>query len=459
VPDKTAVVILAAGAGTRMRSSLPKPLHPIAGTPMIDYVAASAVSVDPERVVIVLSPSLEADGALIERLRHLFGDQLAIAVQPEPLGTGHALRVALPSLGSVDRTLVVFADHPLLTANHVRQLCDAPIDPGRPLALLTSTVDDAGGYGRIVRNESGAVVRIAERKDDAPADRSGPTEVNSGMMAISAAWLSGVTDRLKPSTATGEIYLTQLVELATAAHLIVNTVSGDGLELLGVNDRAELAVAETEIYRQNRQAHMTNGVGFTLPETTTVERDVRIGADTVILPGCHLSAGTTIGSRCIIGPNTVLTRATIADDCRVGASWIEDSILHHGADVGPFSHIRGGSEIGPDAHIGNFSEIKTSRLAADVRMGHFGYIGDATVGRATNIGAGVVTCNFDGIAKHPTTIGNSVFVGSDTMLVAPVTIGDGSTTGAGSVVTRDVPAGARVAGVPAKPLIRQGEGK
>jgi bifunctional UDP-N-acetylglucosamine pyrophosphorylase/glucosamine-1-phosphate N-acetyltransferase len=279
------------------------------------------------------------------------------------------------------------------------------------------------------------------------------------MMAIDGSWLRGAAGRLRPSAATGEVYLTQLAELAVDDGLAVSSTGGSSLDLVGINDRVDLARAEALLQQKLREAHQRAGVTFLHGETTRLEANVSIAPDVTIDQGCVLRDGTSIGSGSVIGPYAVLDRATIGQNCRVVASVITASVLDDNSDVGPYSHVRAGSRIGSGVHVGNFGEIKNSTLGENVRMGHVSYIGDATIGAETNIGAGVVTCNFDGVAKHETDVGAGVFLGSDTMLVAPVRVADGAATGAGSVVTRDVGPGERVAGVPARPIPRKPKGE
>lgn len=435
-----------------MRSALPKPLHLLCGRPMIDYVLDAAAISSLAQSIVVLSPALDADVQLVDHLEHRVGDNLRIAIQLETLGTGDALRAAIPLLEDVDSVIVLFADHPLLTKVRMIELSESLRPAGAVVSVLTCIVDEAAGYGRIERDAAGRIECIVERKDDNPARRHGTVEINSGMMAIDAEWLRSTINRLTPSPATGEYYLTQLVEFAVADGRQVASVLGEPGELIGVNDRADLAYAASLLQERIQLHHMRNGVTLVAPQTSVIEHGVEIGVDTTILPGCLVKSGTVIGSECDVGPNTVLDRASIGDGCRITASFVTDSEVMAGSDVGPFSHVRGGAVISAGVHVGNFAEIKNSTLAAGVRMGHVSYVGDASIGERTNIGAGAITCNYDGVNKHRTDVGSDVFIGSDTMLVAPVTIGDRAVTGAGAVVTRDVPAGERVAGIPARPL-------
>jgi len=449
--SRNIAVILAAGAGTRMRSSLPKPLHPVAGIPMLGHVVRAVRSAGVDEVIVVASPAIQRDG----RWRAFTAD-VTVALQDEPLGTGHALQSALTAVGMADTIVVAFADHPLLLSSSLDALIAARSRHGVQCALLTCVLDDAAGYGRIDRDEDGRVTGIVECKDDAPSLREGRTEVNSGMMALDAAWARDAVGRIEPSPTTGELYLTELVRMAVGGAPSdpwpVVTVEGAPEELVGINDRLDLARADSIMRGRIREGHMRLGVTMVGADSITIDADVAIGADSTIFPGSLLLAGTVVGSGCVIGPDAVIERSMIGNGCSVRSSYVIDSTMEAESDVGPYSHVRGESRIGERVHIGNFVELKRARIAPEVRIGHVSYVGDATVGARTNIGAGTVTCNFDGVDKHETVIGADVFVGSDSMLVAPITLGDGSATGAGSVVTKDVPPGTTVVGIPARPI-------
>lgn len=449
--SRSIAVILAAGTGTRMRSTLPKPLHPVAGTPMLGHVVGAVRAAGVDELIVVVSPVIQLD----ERWRE-FTTGVTVVVQDEPLGTGHALQSALPAIGDGDTLIVAFADHPLLLSASLDALLDARSQPGIRCALLTCALDDAAGYGRIERDGRGRVTGVVERKDDDAARRRGRIEVNSGMMALDAGWARAAITRVDPSPSTGEVYLTELIRLAVDGAASdawpVVTVDGSPEELVGINDRVDLAYADALMRSRIRQDHMRAGVSMIGAETITIDAGVTVGADTTIYPGSLLLAGSAIGAGCVIGPDAVVERSIIGDGCVVRSSYVVDSTMDAGSDVGPYSHIRGESRIGERVHVGNFAELKRARVEPDVRIGHMSYIGDATIGARTNIGAGTVTCNFDGVAKHETVIGEDVFVGSDSMLVAPITLGDRSATGAGSVVTKDVAPGSTVVGIPARPI-------
>ena len=448
--DSVALVVLAAGAGTRMKSTLPKPLHQVAGMPMVWHVLKAGRAANPVISVVVLSPAIASHPAWLTS-----AIEAEVVIQDPPLGTADAVSTALEIIPDVDWLLVLFADHPVLTEDPVRRLINRARASNALATILTCVVPEAGAYARIDRDDLGRLMRIVERKDDDLAMRSGQIEINSGMMAIDARWARTALRRIPKSQVTQEFYLPELVRIAVdeRAHdepWPVQSVSGDLEDLLGINDRIEQSQADDILRRRIRRSHMLNGVTFVMPETISIDEDVVIGADTTLLPFTVLQSGTRIGSHCTIGPHAVISRSTLGDHVVVRSSTISDSILESGSDAGPYAHLRNNARLGPDVHVGSYAEIKNSSLSEGARVGHFGYLGDAEIGARTNIGAGTVTCNFDGVSKHRTVIGEDAFVGSDTMLVAPVTIGDKGRTGAGAVVTKNVQPGETVYGVPAR---------
>jgi bifunctional UDP-N-acetylglucosamine pyrophosphorylase/glucosamine-1-phosphate N-acetyltransferase len=452
--DQVGLIVLAAGAGTRLRSTVPKPLHTVAGVPMVLRVLRAGQGARPDALVLVTGPETVDLAQRIE-----CGVNTITVVQDPPRGTGDAVKCALTALPEVDWLVVLYSDHPLLEPATVSNLLEGVRASGARVAILTAILQDPGGYGRIVRDGDQRPVGIAERRDDDAAMRIGPTEINAGLMALDAHWARWALDQIRPSGATGELYLTDLVSIAVAGARDgepwpVAVVAGDPDDALGVNDRADLAHAEARAWERKRQRLMREGVTMRLSETIAIDEDVQIGGDTVILPHSQLSGATVVGSGCVIGPSAVIVDSRLGDHVIVRSSTVENSVVADDADVGPYSHVRAGSEIGPRAHVGNFAEIKNARLGTGVKVGHFSYIGDAAVGAETNIGAGTVTANFDGARKHQTAIGARAFIGSDTILRAPISIGDDARTGAGSVVTKDVPDGATVVGVPARLMRR-----
>jgi bifunctional UDP-N-acetylglucosamine pyrophosphorylase/glucosamine-1-phosphate N-acetyltransferase len=458
--DGVALVLLAAGQGTRMRSALPKPLHPVAGLPMVSHVLRAGAGARPDRTVLVVGRETRD---LVDRLGA--DPPPASVLQDPPLGTGDAVRRALDAVGDAAWIVVLYADHPLLTAAAVERLVSGARAARARVTVLTALLPDAAAYGRIDRDPDGHPTRIVERKEDEPARRVGPTEINSGMMVLDAAWARDALARLRPSTASGEYYLTDLVALAVADGVgpsgawPVATVAAEAEVALGVNDRVELAAADAVARDRIRRRLMLAGVTLVGPETIFVDEGVTVGAETTILPFSCLSGGTVVGAGCTIGPHAVVVDSRIGDGVVVQSSTVEASTIADGADVGPYAHLRAGTEIGPRVHVGNYAELKNARLAEGVKVGHFCYLGDVTIGAETNIGAGTVVANFDGARKHQTEIGADAFIGSDTVLRAPVRVGDRARTGAGSVVTRDVPDDALAIGVPARIRGQRDKGK
>ncbi|MEX0785854.1 MAG: bifunctional UDP-N-acetylglucosamine diphosphorylase/glucosamine-1-phosphate N-acetyltransferase GlmU [Dehalococcoidia bacterium] len=439
--DSWTAVVLAAGAGKRMRSSLPKVLHPLAGRPMVRHVVDAARAAGAERCVVIVGPN--ADGA-----RAALGDGVLYAVQNEPLGTGHALAQAKNEAGSAEQILVLNGDVPLITPETLRRLAAAHEERNADLTFLTAQVDEAGEYGCVQRDGEGRVTGVVEAPERQGA-AEGPAEINSGQYCFRASWLWPRLAAI-PASSSGEQYLTSLVMTAVQEGSALVAVAANADEVRGINDRVQLAEAEAVLRARIVRGHQLAGVTFVDPATAYVDAGVAIGADTMIEPNTHLKGATTVGAGCRIGPDSTLRDASVGDRCVVVSSTIEEATLEEDVDVGPYSHLRPGAYLCSGVHIGNFAEVKNARLGRGVKMGHFSYIGDAEVGDETNIGAGAITCNFDGEQKHRTVIGRGVFIGSDSMLVAPVTLGDGARTGAGSVVTKDVPAGALAAGAPAR---------
>ncbi|MBC7251402.1 MAG: bifunctional UDP-N-acetylglucosamine diphosphorylase/glucosamine-1-phosphate N-acetyltransferase GlmU [Anaerolineae bacterium] len=440
---KVAVVILAAGEGTRMKSQVPKVLHHLAGKPMVCYAVETATRLSADRPVLVV-------GYGADRVRQTVGEAAIYVEQTEQLGTGHAVLQTRSLLaGRSQAVLVCYADMPLLTADTLGRLVDLQQRSGAAIAMLTLKADDPMGFGRVVRGTDGRVMAVVEEAVATPAQLS-IRELNAGVYCFAADWLwSRLPDlRLSPK---GEYYLTDLIAIAVAGGQRVEAlVSEDAEELLGINNRVHLARAEAIMRRRINEQWMLSGVTLVDPATTYIEATVQLSPDTIIYPNTYLQGATIVGSGCEIGPNTLVRDSQIGERCVIRASVVEGARVEDGVDIGPFSHLRKGAHLGPGVHIGNFGEIKNSYLGPGTKMGHFSYLGDATVGAEVNIGAGTITCNFDGQRKHQTVIEDGAFIGSDTMLVAPVRIGAGAKTGAGSVVTRDVPPNTLVYGVPAR---------
>ncbi|MDO8749664.1 MAG: bifunctional UDP-N-acetylglucosamine diphosphorylase/glucosamine-1-phosphate N-acetyltransferase GlmU [Dehalococcoidia bacterium] len=441
--DDLAAVILAAGRGTRMRSSLPKVLHTVCGKPMVSHVVDAVRAVHSGRLVVVASPESDA-------LRQCAGDSAEFVVQAQPRGTADALLQAENLLRDrAAQVMVLCGDTPLILSSSLSRLLERHQATGATVTLLTSDSVPPEGLGRIVRDGSGRVVDVVEDAD-AGERESAIAEVNAGVYLFRAEWLWPALRELSPS-ATGEYYLTNLIKMASGAGLGVESVGSEGaLEILGVNTRVQLAQAEQAMRQRILTNWMLAGVTIVDPATTYIEAEVTVGQDTTVYPNTTLAGRTRVGERCALGPGSMIYDSVIGDGCKIIASMLEGAHLDASVEVGPFSHLRPGTVIEEEVHIGNYAEVKNSRVGRGTKMGHFSYVGDADVGHDVNIGAGAITCNFDGVNKNRTVIGDNAFIGSDTMLVAPVRVGARSSTGAGSVVTRDVPPDSLVVGAPAR---------
>ncbi len=436
-------VILAAGLGTRMKSSQPKVLHPLGGQPLILWAVEACRAATGKDPVIVIGP--EGD-----EIRTLLGDGCRFVEQTERLGTGHAVRQTEDLLkGNAEVVLVTNADMPLIRPESLERLVQAQEKHQGPLTMLIGESPQARGFGRVERDPGGRILGVVE---EAHADEQQRkiTELNLGAYAFDAQWLWSNLKEVALSP-KGEYYLTDMVALAVNQGLEVASVPFEHeSELVGINTRAHLAEAEAALRALTNQRWMIAGVTMIDPATTYIGPRVEIGPDTVLLPNTHLEGDTRIGVDCTVGPNTVVRETLIGNRCTVESSVLEGATLEDEVVIGPFAHLRTGAYLCQGVHMGNFGEVKNSRLEPGVKMGHFSYIGDAQIGAETNIGAGTITANFDGEKKNRTEIGEGAFIGSDTMLVAPLKIGNHARTGAGSVVTKDVPDYGLAVGVPAR---------
>jgi len=432
------VVILAAGKGTRLRSGIAKVLHHAGGRTLVEQVVRACIPLRARQTLVIVGHQAEAVNACVAPLG------AATVLQEPQNGTGHALRVARRKLDRRAKyALVLPGDAPLIRTETLERLAQAHLQSGAGATVLTAILSDPTGYGRIVRKADNGVAAIVEEKAATP-DQRAIQEVNSSLYAFTLDALWPCLDGLRPDNAHRELYLTDAITLFNQrGQRVLAEVAADAQEVLGCNTRAELAEVDRIFRDRKRRALMDAGVSIFLPETVLIDPDVRVGPDTVVEPCVHLLGNTRIGANCTIRTGSVL-RDMVLDD---GASVLEHCVmassrLRSGATVGPFSRLRPGADIGPNARVGNFVEVKKSRLGEGAKAPHLSYLGDATIGRGTNVGAGTITCNFDGVAKYRTTIGAHVFVGSDTVLVAPVRVGDRAYLAAGSTITDNVPADA-----------------
>jgi bifunctional UDP-N-acetylglucosamine pyrophosphorylase/glucosamine-1-phosphate N-acetyltransferase len=439
---KLAAIVLAAGQGTRMKSPLPKMLHLLAGRPLIYYAVRAALEAGASDVVVVVG---HGGDQVQSYLADTFGRAVRTAHQAEQRGTGHAALMALPALEDVDSTLVLYGDAPLMEVSDLRALADAlEGHPEAPLALLTCVLDDPTGYGRVLRDAKGRVVGIREQRDLRNEKERAMNEVNPGFYAARMAFLREALAELEPNNAQNELYLTDVVEAAGKKGGAIALPTRPA-SLVGVNDRTQLAAAEAAMHR--RIVERLGRAGVTFRGDPRVDDMVEVEPNVTLESGVVLRGKTTVRSGAFVDVGCVMTDTLIEEGAHVlPYSVATSSRIGPRAQVGPFAHLRPGSEIGEEAHIGNFVETKKTLVRARAKANHLAYLGDGDVGEGSNIGAGTIFCNYDGAAKHKTVIGKGVFVGSDSQLVAPVTIGDGAYVGTGTTVTEDVPEGALAIG-------------
>lgn len=434
-----ATIILAAGKGTRMKSDIAKVLHPILGIPMLYYpIDLSLNKICAYRTIVVV-------GHQADRIKEIFKDsRITFVVQEEQLGTGHAVKIAIPYLSDFSGTILILSgDVPLIREETILSFIDTFEENESFVSVLTAIVKDPSGYGRIIRNSQGWLERIVEDKD-AEGDDKLIGEINIGIYCVRSSFLKEKIDEIRNDNAQKEYYLTDLIKIARrmglrcSAHIIENP-----LEAIGINTRIDLAMANEFLRNQKARELMLSGVTLLDPKTTYIEKMVEIGRDTVIYPNCMIQGKTRIGERCLIESNVKIVESTIGNDVTIrSCSVITESMIEDGVSIGPFAHLRPKTEIRSKAKIGNFVEVKKSIIGRGSKANHLTYIGDSVVGEDVNIGAGTITCNYDGFEKHQTIIGDRVFVGSNVELIAPVKVGNNALIGAGTTVTRDVPEGA-----------------
>jgi bifunctional UDP-N-acetylglucosamine pyrophosphorylase/glucosamine-1-phosphate N-acetyltransferase len=438
-----ASIILADGKSIRMKSSLPKVLHPLGGKNLLEYSIDTLTQVNNLKPIVVV-------GYESELVQKAIGERAQFVIQEPQLGTAHAVFQTKPLLGGkVDTLLVSYADMPLLTLDTYKSLLETHQKYQPVMTLLTLQSAQTRGFGRLIRDERGNPAAIVEEAVATPQQLA-IQELNVGVYCFNANWLWDALPRV-PISPKGEYFLTDLLAIALSDGKSIQTVNLlDPDEAIGINNRVHLAEAEAVVRKRINTYWMLEGITILDPATTYIESPVTIGQDSIILPNTYLKGNTAIGEGCQIGPNTILSDTQIGSNCKIIYSVLEKAIVESRVDIGPFAHLRKGAHLAEGVHMGNFGEIKNSYLGPGTKMGHFSYLGDANIGNEVNIGAGTITCNFDGVKKNPTEIGDRVFIGSDTMLVAPVKLGEGSRTGAGAVVTKDIPDYSLAVGVPAR---------
>lgn len=433
---KVAAIVLAAGKGTRMKSGLVKVMHPLGERPMISWPVDVAKEAGAGRIAVVV-------GHQSEKVRELFASDSSVlfAEQSEQLGTGHAVACAGETLAGFRGTvLILCGDVPLIRSSTLTAMLEAHEQKGATVSVLTTHLENPYGYGRVVKREGGRISRIVEEKDASDAERE-IKEINSGIYCVDAEFLFKAVGRLKNDNAQGEYYLTDIIVEAAAENLLcLAHVAYDSSEVMGVNDRVQLSIAGAELRRRINTGLMLSGVTMIDPAATYIETGVEIGCDTVIYPNVHISGATVIGKGCLLEPGVIISHCRIGDNVTIKAgSVLAGSVVGDDAAIGPMAHLRPGSDLGAHVKIGNFVETKKIFMGEGSKASHLTYLGDAEIGRDVNIGCGTITCNYDGVRKHRTVIGDRVFVGSDVQFVAPVKVGSGSLIAAGTTVTQDVP--------------------
>jgi bifunctional UDP-N-acetylglucosamine pyrophosphorylase/glucosamine-1-phosphate N-acetyltransferase len=432
------IIVLAAGKGKRMKSQLPKVLHPILGRPMLSYVLDAVFEISPKRIVVVV-------GYGAEKIKNTLSSiEVEFALQSKQLGTGHAVRCAKEYIQDYNGSIVIInGDFPLIRSETLKNFIESHKKSNAKISLLTAFLESPEGYGRVVRNGNGDVLRIVEEKD-ATSKEKRIREINSGAYCVESNFLWEAIRKIDIKNKQGEYYLPDIVKVATKSGNRVGVfIAPDSEEVLGVNNREELATVEERLRKRTNEKLMLSGVTILNPDVTYISPSVSIGADTIIYPNTFIYGATRVGRGCKIGPSVWIEDSEIGDGVAIAfSSYITGALIEDKATIGPFAHLRPESQILSRVKVGNFVEIKKSKVGRGSKVPHLSYVGDAIIGEGVNIGAGTITCNYDGFDKHQTIIEDDVFIGSDTMLVAPIKVGKGATTGAGSTITKDVPPGA-----------------
>jgi bifunctional UDP-N-acetylglucosamine pyrophosphorylase/glucosamine-1-phosphate N-acetyltransferase len=437
-----AAVVLAAGKGTRMNSGIPKVLQKVCGRELLNLVIDASTSAGISQVSVVVPKDHSSFSKTIERRGQL-------SIQQSAEGSGHALLAAREHVHSYENIIVLNGDVPLISHSTIQNMMQNHTEKKSIITVLVCEVPDPKGLGRIIRDDTGNLISIVEEIETNQSNRH-TSEINAGIYCFNNSWLWKTVEYLKPSR-SGEIYITDLIALAHKQGISIQSfTTHDQNEIKGINNKIDLSVVENIMRKNICEELMLKGVTIIDPNSTYLDHGVKVGKDSVIHPNCHIRGNTNIGIRTTVGPNTIIRDSDIGDDCNIINSVIEETILGNGVTIGPFSHTRKGTKLDNNVHIGNHAEIKNSTLGPGTKMGHFSYIGDADVGSKVNIGAGTITCNYDGTNKNRTTIKDEAFIGSDTMLIAPVKVGRKSITGAGSVISKDVPDNSKAVGAPAR---------
>lgn len=448
-----ASIILAAGVGKRMKSDTLKVLHPVAGLPLLYYPLKLAGSLKTNPIVVVVGKNKKPIEEIVSRLRF---KKTQLVVQDPPLGTAHAVMTAMKKLKSFKGDILILnGDLPLMTENSLHQLIRLHRESSASLSLITAVLDDPGDYGRVLHNTSGEILGIIEAKDASVVEK-GIREINVGVYLVNSSFLNEQLKDVKNTNQQGEFYLPDLVWMAVERSLTVKTLQlANPLEGEGVNTQSELAEANTLTYRHNIKKLMDEGVRVLMPEQVCVDTPVKVGTGTTLMGPCYLIGSTKIGMNCRLEPGTIIKNSVLGNGVTIKAhSYLEESRVDDQAQIGPFAHLRPEAHIKTEAKVGNFVEIKKSTIGEKSKVNHLTYIGDARIGKEVNVGAGTITCNYDGVKKHPTIIEDQVFVGSDSQLVAPVRIGKGATIGSGSTITKNVPPGSLALTRPSQVVVK-----